>query len=78
MLIIIILILIVCGRSRALNQDQLQAVRHIVADRMGYTPPFIMFGPFGTGKTETLAQAVMVLLREKPDARILICARSNR
>ena len=56
----------------------MQAVKHIVAQRSGYTAPFVMFGPFGTGKTETLAQAAMVLLKERPDARILICAQSNR
>lgn len=65
-------------RSRALNQDQMAAVRHIVTNRVGYTPPFVMYGPFGTGKTETLAQATMVLLRERPESRILICAQSNR
>ncbi|KAK7471580.1 hypothetical protein BaRGS_00035778, partial [Batillaria attramentaria] len=64
-------------QSRVLNEDQIQAVRHIVAERTGYTPPFVMYGPFGTGKTETLAQAAMVLLREKPQSRILICAQSN-
>ncbi|XP_076459401.1 3'-5' exoribonuclease HELZ2-like isoform X2 [Babylonia areolata] len=63
--------------SRNLNSDQMQAVRFIVAERTGYTPPFIMFGPFGTGKTETLAQAAMVLLKEKSSTRILICAQSN-
>ncbi|XP_070186287.1 3'-5' exoribonuclease HELZ2-like isoform X2 [Littorina saxatilis] len=63
--------------SKALNAEQLQAVKHIVAERTGYTPPFIMYGPFGTGKTETLAQAALVLLRERPEARILICAQSN-
>ena len=66
------------SRSHILNPDQMEAVRHIVADRTGYTPPFVIYGPFGTGKTETLAQAAMVLLKEKPDARILICAQSNR
>ncbi|XP_025107228.1 helicase with zinc finger domain 2-like isoform X5 [Pomacea canaliculata] len=64
-------------QSRALNQDQMAAVRHIVTNRVGYTPPFVMYGPFGTGKTETLAQATMVLLRERPESRILICAQSN-
>lgn len=64
-------------QTRVLNEDQIQAVRHVVAERTGYTPPFIMYGPFGTGKTETLAQAAMVLLREKPQSRILICAQSN-
>ena len=56
----------------------MKAVRHIVAERIGYSPPFIMYGPFGTGKTETLAQAAMVLVKESSSARILICAQSNR
>lgn len=63
--------------SDILNVEQIQAVKHIVAQRSGYTPPFVMYGPFGTGKTETIAQAAMVLLKEKPSARILICAQSN-
>ncbi|KAH9515064.1 hypothetical protein Btru_019075, partial [Bulinus truncatus] len=64
-------------KSNVLNEDQMTAVRHIVIDREGYTPPFIMYGPFGTGKTETLAQATMTLLRERPNVRILICTQSN-
>ncbi|RUS75490.1 hypothetical protein EGW08_016758 [Elysia chlorotica] len=65
-------------RSSVLNEDQMIAVRHIVVQRDGYTPPFIMYGPFGTGKTETLAQATMALLRERKDScRILICTQSN-
>ncbi|KAL3877847.1 hypothetical protein ACJMK2_035491 [Sinanodonta woodiana] len=63
--------------SSVLNEDQMKAVRHIVAERSGYTPPFIMYGPFGTGKTETIAQAAMVLLKEQPTSKILICAQSN-
>ncbi|XP_059174915.1 helicase with zinc finger domain 2-like isoform X2 [Physella acuta] len=64
-------------KSSVLNEDQLTAVRHIVVPRDGYTPPFIMYGPFGTGKTETLAQATMTLLRERANARILICTQTN-
>lgn len=64
--------------SKILNDDQMSAVKHIVAERTSYTPPFIMFGPFGTGKTETLAQAAMVLLKERKETKILICAQSNR
>lgn len=64
-------------KSNVLNEDQMTAVRHIVVQRDGYTPPFIMYGPFGTGKTETLAQATMVLLRDRPNSRILICTQNN-
>ena len=66
------------NRSDILNDNQLGILRHIVAERSGYTPPFIIYGPFGTGKTETLAQAAMVLAEQKPTARILICTHSNR
>lgn len=64
--------------SNILNGDQIQAVQHIVAERTGYTPPFVIYGAFGTGKTETMGQAAMVLLRERPDSRVLICTQSNR
>jgi len=64
--------------SSILNGDQVQAVQHIVAERLGYTPPFVIYGAFGTGKTETIGQASMVLLKERPTAKILICAQSNR
>lgn len=33
-------------------------------------------GPFGTGKTYTLAQAIKQLLTQ-PDARVLVCTHSN-
>ena len=65
-------------RSDVLNEDQMKIVQHVVADRTGYTPPLIVYGPFGTGKTETLAQAAMVLINSKPNSRILICTHSNR
>ena len=38
---------------------------------------FLLFlGPFGTGKTYTLAQAIKQLLTV-PDSRILVCTHSN-
>ncbi|XP_064617537.1 3'-5' exoribonuclease HELZ2-like [Liolophura sinensis] len=64
-------------RSFELNSNQVSAVRHIVAKREGASP-LVIYGPFGTGKTETLAQAAMLLLSERPDARILICTESNK
>ena len=61
-----------------LNADQLTAVQHIVTERSDYNPPFVIYGPFGTGKTETIAQAVMVLIKERRDYKILIGAQYNR
>ena len=56
----------------------MKIVRHVMAERLGYSPPMIIYGPFGTGKTETMAQATMLLMKERPKARILICTHSNR
>ncbi|KAH3871298.1 hypothetical protein DPMN_034495 [Dreissena polymorpha] len=40
-------------------------------------PPLLIVGPFGTGKTHTLAQCAKHVLLE-PHTRILICTHSNR
>ncbi|NWX92460.1 HELZ2 Helicase, partial [Nothoprocta pentlandii] len=39
-------------------------------------PPLLIYGPFGTGKTFTLAMATMEILRQ-PNARVLICTHTN-
>lgn len=64
--------------SDVLNDDQMKIIEYIVAERQGFSPPLIVYGPFGTGKTETLAQAAMVLGAQKMGFRILICTHSNR
>lgn len=61
-----------------LNEDQLKIIQYIVAQKQGYNPPLVIYGPFGTGKTETLAQATMSLSSVQNSARILICTHSNR
>lgn len=68
---------VICSSS-VLNSDQMKVIKHVIAQHMGYTPPLILYGPFGTGKTETMAQAALLLLRERSDVRILICTHSNR
>ncbi|XP_022107369.1 uncharacterized protein LOC110988307 isoform X2 [Acanthaster planci] len=39
--------------------------------------PVLLCGPFGTGKTFTLATAVMETLTEQPESKMLICTHSN-
>nr|XP_054758115.1 helicase with zinc finger domain 2-like [Lytechinus pictus] len=39
--------------------------------------PVIIFGPFGTGKTYTMANSVKRTMLVRNDSRILICTRSN-
>ncbi|KAH9477519.1 Putative helicase mov-10-B.1 [Psilocybe cubensis] len=58
------------------NPPQLQAVASIVSMRRG-SPPFVVFGPPGTGKTITIIEAIMQLLEADPEAKILACAPSN-
>ncbi|CAG7847798.1 Probable RNA helicase SDE3; AltName: Full=Silencing defective protein 3 [Serendipita indica DSM 11827] len=41
------------------------------------SPPFVVFGPPGTGKTVTIVEAIRQILLEYPTARVLACAPSN-
>lgn len=40
-------------------------------------PPLLIYGPFGTGKTYTLATASLEVVRQ-PRAKVLICTHTNR
>ncbi|XP_071510347.1 3'-5' exoribonuclease HELZ2-like [Diadema antillarum] len=65
-----------------LNKRQEKAVRYICTVGTTQTPgphhgPTMILGPFGTGKTHTLALAVQRTVDQCPHARILICTRSN-
>lgn len=59
-----------------LNQKQKEAILAITAMSNVPLPPILLIGPFGTGKTYTLASSIQQLLLQ-PDARILICTHSN-
>ncbi|NWH59870.1 HELZ2 Helicase, partial [Geococcyx californianus] len=39
-------------------------------------PPLLIYGPFGTGKTFTLAMATIEILKQ-PNSRVLICTHTN-
>ncbi|KAK0452091.1 uncharacterized protein EV420DRAFT_691604 [Desarmillaria tabescens] len=58
------------------NARQRQAVDCIIRRRPG-TVPFVIFGPPGTGKTVTVVEAILQILRTNPNARVLACAPSN-
>lgn len=49
------------------------AIRNLVPG----SPPFVVFGPPGTGKTVTIIEAIRQILVANPQARILACAPSN-
>ncbi|KAJ8087594.1 hypothetical protein PM082_006427 [Marasmius tenuissimus] len=60
----------------ATNPNQLQAVTSIVHAPAG-SPPFVIFGPPGTGKTVTLVETIRQILASESKARVLACAPSN-
>lgn len=59
-----------------LNSKQKEAVLAITAISNIGLPPILLIGPFGTGKTFTLASSIQQLLLQS-DTRILICTHSN-
>ncbi|XP_059155156.1 probable helicase with zinc finger domain [Physella acuta] len=64
------------NESKRLNEKQKDAVRLILAAQDLKLPPLLIVGPFGTGKTFTMAQAAKQVLKQE-GTRILICTHSN-
>ncbi|GCB60757.1 hypothetical protein scyTo_0009228 [Scyliorhinus torazame] len=60
------------------NQKQRAAVSFIAGQTPGEKPalPLLIYGPFGTGKTFTLAAAAMEIVK-KPNSRLLLCTDTN-
>uniref|UniRef100_A0A8C6KTW6 Probable helicase with zinc finger domain n=1 Tax=Nothobranchius furzeri TaxID=105023 RepID=A0A8C6KTW6_NOTFU len=59
-----------------LNAKQKEAILAITTPVSVQLPPILIIGPYGTGKTFTLAQAVKHILRQE-NSRVLICTHSN-
>lgn len=62
-----------------LNSKQQSALGFITGNHDGekLTAPLLIYGPFGTGKTFTIATAAIELCRH-PQNKILICTHTNR
>jgi len=60
--------------NRQLNDRQKIAVKNIVN---GSHSPYIVFGPPGTGKTNTVVECVLQLWKNRPECCILIATPSN-
>ena len=63
--------------DKRLNDNQKKVIKHIASPEYN-GPPLVVFGPFGTGKTFTLSQAVRLLVQLDKSNRILLCTHSNR
>uniref|UniRef100_A0ABM0MGU2 Helicase with zinc finger domain 2-like n=1 Tax=Saccoglossus kowalevskii TaxID=10224 RepID=A0ABM0MGU2_SACKO len=63
--------------GREMNENQLKAVASILAPKQTVSPALIIYGPFGTGKTFTLAVSVEQVVKKQPTAKVLICTHSN-
>uniref|UniRef100_A0A1B6CI26 C3H1-type domain-containing protein n=1 Tax=Clastoptera arizonana TaxID=38151 RepID=A0A1B6CI26_9HEMI len=59
-----------------LNLKQKEAVVAITTPIAHTLPPILIIGPFGTGKTYTLAQAIKEVLLQS-NTRVLVCTHSN-
>ena len=61
--------------SHQLDQEyQFQALKNMLSCKPG--APYLLIGPFGTGKTHTLAAAVEQLMKER-QTQILVCTHQN-
>lgn len=58
-----------------LNEEQREIINKIAAPAID-SPPLVVFGPFGTGKTFTLSQAIRRISVDQ-NSRILLCTHSN-
>lgn len=64
-------------RFSLLNVEQKRALAAITAPDKISMPPVLLLGPFGTGKTFTIAQALRYLLTKSSEYKILLCTHSN-
>ena len=57
------------------NKNQHKAIAMILDPSP--TPPVVVYGPFGTGKTFTLSRACISILSQPSANTVLICTHSN-
>lgn len=66
-------------KRMAKNAEQMRAVQQGLnrREKAGQNVPLLIFGPFGTGKTQTLVELVGQTFTLRPNSRILVCTLSN-
>jgi len=65
------------GISVSLNEDQLKIVDYVRTKKRHLVAPLVVYGAFGTGKTEALAQSAILMTSSSDDVRLLICTQTN-
>ena len=65
-------------QSPQLNEDQLKIVNYALAADSRPMAPLVVYGGFGTGKTEALAQTTLMLASLPNNrTRVLVCTHTN-
>jgi len=65
------------GSSVKLNEDQMKIVNYVRTKKRHVVAPLVVYGAFGTGKTESLAQSAILLTSSSDDVKLLICTQTN-
>jgi len=60
-----------------LNEDQMKIVDYVRTKKRHLVAPLVVYGAFGTGKTESLAQSAILLTSCNDDVKLLICTQTN-
>ena len=62
--------------DKALNYEQAKAIQTVLENHYGRIP-YLISGPPGTGKTKTIVEMTLQILRSDDQARVLLCAPSD-
>ena len=82
-LLLLLLLIVVVMLSRVgvsgvkLNEDQMKIVDYVRTKKHHLAAPLVVYGAFGTGKTESLAQSAVFLASSNTDVKLLICTQTN-
>ena len=60
-----------------LDTEQFTALNAILGKTLPNSPPILISGPFGTGKTRVMAIAAHLLFQKLPKAQILLCTQQR-
>ena len=60
-----------------LNEDQMKIVDYVRTKKRHMMAPLVVYGAFGTGKTESLAQSAILLASSNDNDKLLICTQTN-